>query len=101
MKNLLLVSTNGKIWKHEFNLIQSIDWNKILDADSQIKLLIDWKSRDPGVFGGVTVNRLERSVINGPEKIDVRCFPRVNRTQRTFNLIPETFFGEKFLLFAT
>ena len=62
------VFSYSSIWKHEFIFIQSIDWNKIRDADSQIKPWFNWKSRLDGALGGVMLNRLENSVTTGPEK---------------------------------
>ncbi len=59
----------SSVWKHEWFLIQSIDWKRIRDADSHIKLFVGnnncecWKSR---FIGGVIANKLIFSVINGP-----------------------------------
>jgi len=56
----------SSVWKHEWFLIQSIDWKRIRDADSQIKLLDKCESRFVGGLGGVMVNILVTSVTNGP-----------------------------------
>jgi hypothetical protein len=37
-------------------LIQSIDWKRIREADSQMKLFDGWESRLVGELGGVMVN---------------------------------------------
>jgi hypothetical protein len=62
----------SSVWKQELFLIQSIDWKRIRDADSHMKLLVGnincvcWKSRLVGGLGGIIVNILVLSVTNGP-----------------------------------
>ncbi len=58
--------TYSNVWKHEWLLIQSIDWKRIRDADSQIKLFEGCKSRFVDELGGVMVNTLVMSVTKGP-----------------------------------
>lgn len=57
-------SIYSRVWKQDVFRIQSIDWKRIRDADSQIKLFDGWFIVE---VGGVIVNRLAKSVINGPE----------------------------------
>ncbi len=47
------VKTYSNVWKHALLLIQSIDWKRIREADSQIKLFDGWKSRLVDELGGV------------------------------------------------
>jgi len=85
----------SSVWKHEFVLIQSIDWKRIRDADSHIKLFVGnnncvcWKSR---FIGGFIRNMLVFSVINGPfnEKFILKRNNKINNTN--VQLVPNNIF---------
>ena len=64
-----MMDVYSSVWKHELLFIQSIDWNSIREADSQMKLLVGESScacSTSRLIGGVIVKRLVFSSINGP-----------------------------------
>jgi hypothetical protein len=79
----------SSVWKHGLSLIQSIDWKRIRDADSHIKLFVgnnncvSWKS---WLTGGVIVNLLVLSVTNGPMVERKQMMNRFRRKENNTNV---------------
>lgn len=91
--------TYSNVWKQELLLIQSMDWKRIREADSQIKLFDGWSSCIFEELGGVILNIQVTSVTNGPErKKSDEELSVLKIVEHTFNLFPIMFFIQKILL---
>lgn len=91
--------TYSNVWKQELLLIQSMDWKRIREADSQIKLFDGWASCIFEELGGVILNIQVTSVTNGPErKKSDEELSVLKIVEHTFNLFPIMFFIQKILL---